>query len=283
MGLGDALMKAMVPYDSYVGRCLAQAMMIIMQEESREESIRIAKEKGVFPLYADSIHGQSADAPPMRNAALLTVAPTGTTSLLFNVSGGVEPYFSLCYNYDKNAVLDGKTDLSMGMNPIFFNEFQSRFPELATPSVISEIRKNGSVLRGKFWEEGEGSQIPYAFRKIYATSMDISVEDHVEMQACVQRFVDNSMSKTINMPESASVNDVIDTYAIAWEQNCKGCTVYRDNSRKLQVLRTGDGEDSGGESSESLKSDDIPDLDSDEKSCVLDASANGGALCMSCS
>ncbi|MHA1573260.1 MAG: adenosylcobalamin-dependent ribonucleoside-diphosphate reductase, partial [Alphaproteobacteria bacterium] len=119
MGLADALMKAEVAYDSPIGRKVAVRMLEIMDDESEKMSIDLAKEKGAFPLFGKSTY---ARGEPRRNCALLTVAPTGTTALVFNVSGGVEPYFALAYGYDKNAVLDGKTELSMGLNPILYTK-----------------------------------------------------------------------------------------------------------------------------------------------------------------
>jgi ribonucleoside-diphosphate reductase alpha chain len=280
MGLADALMKAMVPYNSDIGVHLAEFLMNILETESVAETKRLAREKGAFPLFSKSAY---AHGDPRRNAALLTVAPTGTTSLVFNVCGGVEPYFSLYYTYDKKAVLDGKTDLSTGMNRHFFTQLQQRFPHLVTDSVVEEVRRTGSVLKNEeFWSS---TRIPLDFRRIYATSMDIAPKDHVRMQAALQKYVDNSMSKTINLPNSASVQDVMDVYMSAWKQGCKGCTVYRDGSRVLQVLRSGEeNEISDSVSiSESASTSETESRDDLVESCRLDASANGGGVCIMCS
>jgi ribonucleoside-diphosphate reductase alpha chain len=277
MGLADALMRAMVPYNTQAGRHLVQRMLETMVNAAEEMTEQLAREKGAFPLFGESAHRSRA---PRRNSALLTVAPTGTTSLVFDVCGGVEPYFSLHYNYDKNAVLDGKTELSLGMNRHLVRALNDYFPELVTEELMRNVRQTGSVLRGVYWESGM-SGLPLAFRRVFATSMDIAPRDHVAMQAALQLYVDNSMSKTINLPEEASIQDVLDVYVSAWRKGCKGCTVYRDNSRVLQVLRTGDGSDEAPidpslQASSSASEEEV-------EACRLDASANGGTPCVRCS
>ena len=273
MGLADALMKAEVPYDSEEGRKVAGRMMGIIADEAARASEALAEEKGVFPLFSVSVFAKRFDAP-RRNCALLTVAPTGTTSLVFNVSGGVEPYFALAYGYDKNAVLDGKTELSMGLNPLLYKKLTARFPDDVCAQVIAEVRKTGSILRG---DEAVLGQIPMSFRRIFATSMDISPEDHVAMQAALQKHVDNSMSKTINLPNDATVDDVLRTYTTAWRNGCKGCTVYRDGSRTLQVLVAGEGAESEDEAVSPEHSD-----EAEGGACKRVVMANGTVV-MSCS
>lgn len=278
MGLADALMKAMVPYDSVAGRLVAGRMMEIIADQAEKTTKLLAGEKGAFPLFSKSSY---RDGDPRRNAALLTVAPTGTTSLVFNVCGGVEPYFSLFYNYEKKAVLDGKTEIVTGVNQYLVQELRARYPGFAD-EVIAEVKKNGgTLLRGK---QDVISKLPLHFRKIYATAMDVSPDDHVHMQAALQKYVDNSMSKTINLPNSATVDDVLWTYKKAWMNGCKGCTVYRDGSRVLQVLTTdtADVTDSTLVDAKIRTPPAVGERDDLAESCRLDAAANGGSPCVVC-
>lgn len=278
MGLADALMRAMVPYNSQAGVFLAEYMMKIIKSAAIEATEELGITKGEFPLFYESIY---KDGKLRRNAALLTVAPTGTTSLVFDVCGGVEPYFSLDYKYDKTAVLDGKTELTLGMNRHLIAAMQSTYPERFTAEFIENVRKTGSVLRGEYWQSGR-SGVPLNFRRIFATSMDISPADHVKMQAALQRRVDNSISKTINLPERATVQDVIDVYMNTWLKGCKGCTVYRDKSRVLQVLRTHNEADDATSAEDPLIASGSSSADDEAMACRLDASANGGTPCVKC-
>ncbi len=159
----------------------------------------------------------------MRNAALTNIAPTGTISMMFDVSGGVEPYFALAYYY--KGILGGDTQLS------YVNKWLKK--ALVERGIYSE------ELMGKIIKEGtlqNLDEIPEDMKRTFVTSMDISSEQHTRMQAAFQKYCDNAISKTINFPNSATKEDVLQGYIFAWQLGCKGCTVYRDGSRELQVL-----------------------------------------------
>jgi len=163
---------------------------------------------------------------PRRNAALTCVAPTGSISMIFDSSGGIEPFFALAYHY-KN-VLGGKVKLT------YFNKYLKE--ELVqkgfyTPTIIEEICEKGSIQHIK--------EIPDEIKRVYVTAMDISSEDHIGMQAAFQKHCDNSISKTINFKFSATMEDVERGYIDAWGKGCNGCTVYRNGSRTMQVLNVG--------------------------------------------
>lgn len=227
MGFGDMLYQLKVGYNSSEGRAIAESIMSFINEESHQMSSELAEEKGVFPNYEKSIY--YADGKKMRNAALTTIAPTGTTSMLFNCSSGVEPYFALAYHY--KGIL-GSNDIELYYtNPYLEEELKKR--GLYTKEVLQQIEEDGSIQNI--------NQIPDDMKKVFVTSMDISAEDHILMQAAFQKYVDNSISKTVNFPNSATKDDVMKGYILAWEKGCKGCTVYRDGSRDIQVLNLNKG------------------------------------------
>ena len=219
MGFADMLYKIGVGYNTQEGFDAAELVMKTISDASHEMSQELAKEKGNFNNYDKSIYADTKK--PMRNAACTTVAPTGSISLVFEVSGGVEPYFAL--SYFKHAE---------GIKPLVYtNKHLERILKennLYTEEILQKIAKTGTV---------QGiEEIPEAIRKVFVCSMDISAEDHIKMQAAFQKYVDNSISKTCNFPNNATKHDVAEGYILAWKLHCKGCTVYRDGSRQEQVL-----------------------------------------------
>lgn len=222
MGFADMLLKLRVPYNSAEGRQIAETVMKTIQEEAHKTSQELAEEKGVFPNYDLSVYKEQGIK--MRNAALTTIAPTGTISMLFDVSGGVEPYFALAYHY--KGIL-GSDDTKLN----YVNKHLKQALEEAgvySDELMERIIQEGSL---KHIEE-----IPEDIKRVFVVAMDISSEDHTRMQAAFQRHIDNSISKTINFPEDATREDVLNGYLLAWELRCKGCTVYRDKSRDFQIL-----------------------------------------------
>lgn len=221
MGFADMLYQLNIPYNSDEGRKIAKLVMGSIQKEARIMSQELAEEKGVFLNYEKSIYANSGIK--MRNAALTTIAPTGTLSMVFDVSGGVEPYFALSYHY--KGILDGKSNLN------YFNKhLKKKLQELGlyTDRLVEQIEKEGSL------QNIDG--IPEYIKRVFVVSMDISAEDHIKMQAAFQENVDNSISKTCNFSSEATKEDVLKGYILAWKLKCKGCTVYRDKSREFQVL-----------------------------------------------
>jgi ribonucleoside-diphosphate reductase alpha chain len=221
MGFADLLYKLHIPYNSDEGIKTAEKIMKCIQDATHEMSQELAEEKGVFPNWDKSIYKQQN--VKMRNAATTNIAPTGTVSMIFDVSGGVEPYFALAYHYQ--GILGGNTEL------YYLNKHLKR--ELAaigldTPEIMKRVYEEGSMARIE--------SIPESIRRVFVTSMDISAEDHIRMQSAFQKYCDNAISKTINFAEDATKEDVLQGYIMAWQLGCKGCTVYRNNSRRVQVL-----------------------------------------------
>ncbi|KAJ5071642.1 vitamin b12-dependent ribonucleotide reductase [Anaeramoeba ignava] len=221
MGFADMLYKLNIGYNTEKAVNLAEEVMKFIQEYSHLASEKLAHEKGVFPNYDYSIWRSQGIL--MRNAAVTNVPPTGSISLLFNVSSGIEPYFALAYNI-KN-ILGGKVELSY-TNDILV----SRLKEAGVYSdeLMQKIIQKGSLK--------DIPEIPQNIKDVFVTAMDISAKDHILMQSTFQKYCDNAISKTINHPNSATLEEIKQGFIEAWKLGCKGATVYRDKSRKMQVL-----------------------------------------------
>lgn len=221
MGFADMLYKLEIGYNSKEGFDTAEKVMAFIQKHSHEMSQELAEEKGLFNNYDKSVYIERGIK--MRNAALTNIAPTGTIAMMYDISGGVEPYFALAYHY-KN-VLGGDVQLT------YVNKHLER--ALKAAGCWSEAIKDEIVRSGTLQHIPE---IPEHVKKVFVTSMDITAEDHIMMQAAFQKHCDNAISKTVNFPYSATKEDVLQGYLLAWKMGCKGCTVYRDGSREYQVL-----------------------------------------------
>lgn len=228
MGVHDALLMAGLAYDSPEGRAWCERIMQLVTETSVEESRRRAEKLGPFPAWQGSIWTKH----PMRNAAMTTIAPTGTISLLANCSSGIEPVFSFAYTR-RNTV--GKTFVIV--NPVFSERLKATlagkglFGEILqkkVDEVISHVHETGTV-RDLPW-------LPQEFRALFKTALDISWKDHILMQAAFQKHVHASISKTINMPSSATKEDCAEALLMAWSLKLKGITIYRTGSREDVVL-----------------------------------------------
>ena len=235
MGLADALIKMGLRYDAPEGRAAAKAMIDDLRESATQASQELAHERGAFPLFNDS----DLDTP-RRNVALLTVAPTGTTSMLMGVSSGVEPIFAP-FIYRK--IGDSYAAL---VSPLFREMLEQHPPHPDCSKngawdwdkVVEAVQNNHGSVQGIAF-------IPEAVQRVLVCAHDIAPDAHVLMQGTVQSAFDaggervaNSISKTINMPNHATVSDVYDAYSQAFATGCKGITVYRDGSRQFQVLST---------------------------------------------
>ncbi|MBL7160355.1 MAG: adenosylcobalamin-dependent ribonucleoside-diphosphate reductase [Candidatus Aenigmarchaeota archaeon] len=224
MGFADMLHKLGIKYDSQEGLEAADKVMRIVNEEAHKMSQELAKEKSPFPNWDKSIYKEKGIK--MRNAALTTIAPTGTISMMFDCSSGLEPTFALVFA--KAEVMGGQTLYYVN------NDFEDALKKrgLYSEELMRTVAKAcGSVQK---------LDLPQDLKGIFATALDISAEAHIRMQASFQKHVDNSITKTINFPSTATKEDVSNGYLLAWELGCKGCTVYRDKSRKIQVMKTGD-------------------------------------------
>ncbi|MHB9155567.1 MAG: vitamin B12-dependent ribonucleotide reductase [Endomicrobiales bacterium] len=219
MGWADMLVQMGIPYNSHESLRIGEKVMSFIHDRAVEASEELALKRGAFPNFKDSIY---ADQKPRRNATLTTIAPTGTIGIIASASGGIEPYFGLVYK--RANVLDNQEMVEI--NPFF--EKTAKEMGFATPQLMDKIAEKGSIKEIK--------EIPEKVRKVYATSHDISPEDHIRMQAAFQKYTDNAVSKTVNFSHSATREDVSKSYFMAYKLGCKGITVYRDGSRDEQVL-----------------------------------------------
>lgn len=221
MGFADMLYQMRIPYNSEEGRQLAEKVMAIVTETAHSYSTELADEKGCFANWDISIFGPKGENVKRRNAALTTVAPTGSISMLLDCSSGVEPFFALAYYKE---VMNGQKLIYI--NPHL--EAELKRLGLHNDEMLKRIQKSGGIQNIQ--------EIPEEVKRVFVTSMDINADDHIKMQAAFQKHTDNSISKTINFPFSATREDVRKGYVMAWEMRLRGCTVYRDGSRQEQVL-----------------------------------------------
>jgi len=216
MGWHNMLMQLEIPYDSEEAIDKAHEVMDFIQQKSKEVSKRIAENRGEFPNWDESEYEES-----MRNATTTTIAPTGTTSMIANTSGGIEPVFAV--SYIKN-VLDGE---SMVMPDPIFEDF-AKENGFYSDELMEKIAKQGSVTNIE--------EVPEDIKPLFKTALEISPEWHIRMQAAFQEYVDNAISKTVNFPNDASKEDIKEVYDLAYDLKCKGVTVYRSGSRQEQVM-----------------------------------------------
>jgi ribonucleoside-diphosphate reductase alpha chain len=219
MGWADMLFQLRVSYNSKESLALAEKIMSFIKKVAVETSEKLAEKRGPFPNFKRSIF---KNGKPRRNATLTTIAPTGSIGIIANASTGIEPVFALAYV--RKNILGGEELFEI--NPYFK---QALIEEgLYSEDLIKEVVQKGSLkdIKG----------IPESFKRVFVTALDIPPEMHVRMQAAFQKYVDNAVSKTINMPNSATKEDVEKVYLLAYKLGCKGVTVYRDGSRNVQVL-----------------------------------------------
>ena len=227
MGLSDLLIEMGLRYDSEEALEMTREVMRRILERTHHASSELALVRGPFPAWEGSIYnrpGVEGGVLPMRNSAPTTIAPTGTISIIAGASSGVEPLFALSY---VRNVMDN-TKLVEG-NPYF--EAVARQEGFYSEELMEDLARTGSL---------EHLDIPAWVKDVFRVSHDIPPEWHVKMQGAVQEYVDNSVSKTINFPNQASVEDIAGAYMMAYELGCKGITVYRDGSKDGQVLSTGE-------------------------------------------
>jgi ribonucleoside-diphosphate reductase alpha chain len=220
MGWADMLIKLGIPYDSEEALKLAEEVMDFIDKEGKEASRELAEKRGAFPNFEKSIYNRPG-VPPLRNATVTTIAPTGTLSIIAGCSSGIEPLFAIIY---ERNVLD-KTRL-LEVNPSF--EKIARKLGFYSDELLERIAHRGSI-RGM-------EEIPEEVQRIFPTAYDVTPEYHVRMQAAFQRHTDNAVSKTVNFPQEATVEDVRKVFLLAFKEGCKGVTIYRDKSREEQVL-----------------------------------------------
>lgn len=247
MGWADMLMQMGIAYNSEEGTSLATDVMSFIDYVSKTESVELAKERGCFNNFKGSVYEDSnyfskkftgktshkvndkmwaqldkdVQKYGLRNATTTCIAPTGTISMIAGASGGIEPLFGLVYS---RLIMDG-TEL-LEVNPVF--EKYMKTHGLYTEDLMNKIAKCGSVAHIE--------ELPDEVKRIFVTAHDISPYWHVKMQAAFQQFTDNAVSKTVNFIESATREDIKKTYILAYKNNLKGITVYRNNSRQFQPM-----------------------------------------------
>jgi ribonucleoside-diphosphate reductase alpha chain len=220
MGFADALVDLGIAYDSDAAVDFASRVMKRMAERATATSQALAETRGAHPNFPRSRDARG-ERPPIRNATRLAIAPTGSLSLIAGCSSGIEPLFAVAY---ERHVLDGST----------LAEINGRFERVATaagvwtPDVRRRVLASGRTR--------DVAAVPLAIRTLFPTAHEIAPEHHVRIQAACQAYVDNAVSKTVNLPSDATVEQVTDIFRVAFELGCKGITVYRHGTRAGQVL-----------------------------------------------
>ena len=262
MGLADLLYHVQIPYSSEEGQEFAAQVMEFIRYHAMKTSISLAKERGSFPAIEGSIYDpenlkwsppkpvfpyqhdhnrpaidweairQDIKTHGIRNAAQTTIAPTGTIATVAGCEGyGCEPVFALAYIRHVND--EGKDLLLNYVSPQFQKALENENIDPETRQIIIDQAMESGTCQ-------HIEELPQPIKDVFVVSADISAEAHVRMQAALQAFVDNSLSKTINFPANATTEDVANAYLLAWELGCKGITVYVTGSREQVVLETRD-------------------------------------------
>ncbi|MFH0830180.1 MAG: LAGLIDADG family homing endonuclease [Candidatus Aenigmatarchaeota archaeon] len=245
MGWAESLSAMGIPYDSEAALSKAEQTAKFLEDVALAASEELAAERGVFPNFVGSMYDPSSPyrkdwaVGRPRNCARTTIAPTGTIAITAGLQGGgIEPFFALVYTRYNAKALDAlkkgekpeEGDVFYEVNPVFRKVADSNaFWGMSEADLWKRIVENHGSVRGI-------EEIPEAIQRAFATAHDIGVPWHVRMQAAWQKFTDNAVSKTINMPNSATPEEVRATYLLAWKTGCKGITVYRDGCKSQQVL-----------------------------------------------
>ena len=216
-GLADALIMAGLPYDSPEGRDYAGRITEMMQKAAGATSRELAEEKGCFPEWENSVYHPEEKR---RNATCVTIAPTGSVTTMAGCEGyGIEPVFAVAYKKSTNVAGDFEV-----FSPLFLEACRKHG---VTKDILGEVARRGSC------QDVKG--IPAEIARIFKGAQEISPEDHILMQAEVQKHVDNAVSKTINLPGTATVEDIKKCYRMAYELGLKGITVFRDGCKEGTV------------------------------------------------
>jgi len=223
MGWADMLIKLGIPYNTDEAIELAEKVMKFINEQGHGASQQLARKRGPFPNFKGSIYDKKGQ-PPLRNATVTTIAPTGTISIIANASSGVEPLFAVSY---VRQVMDN--DILVEVHPYF--EALAKARGFYSPELMQRIAEHGTIH--------DLEEIPEDIRQYFVTAHEISPEIHIKMQAAFQKYTDNAVSKTVNFKKEATVQDVARVYELAYKLDCKGVTIYRDGSRDQQVLSKG--------------------------------------------
>ena len=222
MGFADLLIQLGIAYDSEEGVLLGGELMDFINQTANIASLNLGATRGTFPAWEHSSYPIHEN---YRNACRLTVAPTGTISMLADASNGIEPIFALVWK--KQNILDGETLHYVNK---YFEKDAKEFG-FYSEELMDYLAEGGSLQ--------DRDDVPEAFKELYVTAGDIDHSAHVLMQAAFQAHCDSGISKTINLSSEATMEDVKQAYLLAWENGCKGITVYRSGSRVKEVLVNG--------------------------------------------
>ncbi len=223
MGFADMLIQMGIPYNSGKALLTAERIISFIHREAVKASMELARIRGSFPNFRKSILAKKYSR--MRNATQLAIAPTGTISIIAGCSSGIEPIFGVAF---ARHVLEGATLVEV--NKDF--EMVAQEHGFYSRELMAKIARTGSV---------QNINIPEKAKQLFITATDIHPEWHVRMQAAFQKHVDNAVSKTINLPATATIEEVAHAYKLAHHLKCKGITVFRYGSKQEQVLYAGTG------------------------------------------
>jgi ribonucleoside-diphosphate reductase alpha chain len=216
MGLADALILMEIPYESKEALRFADRTMAFISREAHETSGELGEEKGSFPAIEKSIYSGE-----MRNATVTTIAPTGSLHLIAGTSSGIEPVFSLA-----STRRFGNRSVTI-IHPLFKKYLKTLS---SGRDILAQVKRTGTL---------SSAPVPETVKELYKTATEISPDHHINMQATIQKHVDNAVSKTVNLPEHAGVDEICRIFLLARSLACKGVTIYRYNSKKNQVLSRG--------------------------------------------
>jgi ribonucleoside-diphosphate reductase alpha chain len=218
-GWADCLSVCKIAYDSDEAIAMAGDLAACMRAYAEQASIALAQEKGAYP---NSVY---ASAPLKRNVSLLALPPSGNNAIIFDSSFSIEPHFAMAYS---ERVMGG--DTIHHRNKHLQSELQNC--ALDVEAIFVSIEKNHGSLQGI-------DMIPAQIRANFKTAHDIAPKWHIKMQAAFQQHIDNAVTKTVNLTQTASVQEVEEIYRTSWQLNCKGVTIYRDNARSEQAIEFG--------------------------------------------
>ena len=224
MGFADLLIRLGIPYDSEAGLRTAERIMRFVREKAWEASSSLARERGVFTNFPGSIFDRPG-GPRVRNATVTTIAPTGTLSIIAGCSSGIEPLFALSFT---RHVLG---DVELPEVSSYFLEIAKKRRFLNDP-LLMRVSAGGSIQTM--------AEVPEDVKRVFITTFDIAPEWHVRMQAAFQRHTDNAVSKTINFPPAATLDEVRKAFLLAYREGVKGITIFRSGSKNAQVLTCAD-------------------------------------------
>jgi ribonucleoside-diphosphate reductase alpha chain len=231
-GWADLLVELGVAYDSDEAIKLAEGVMSFIEKSAVEETKKLAKQRGAFPLWDQSIY---RNGDRRRNSTVTTIAPTGTTSIIAGASSGIEPLFAIAYQH---KVKDESLDRTLTfINPKF--EEAVKGESLWSDELREKVAEHGTVR--------DIVELPKHIKDAFGTAHEIHHNWHIKMQSVFQKYTDNAVSKTINMQNSATPNEIKQAYLLAWETGCKGATVFRDGCKDAQVLNLGIKDEKGEE------------------------------------